>query len=135
MGRGGYNGGGPVARAPKKNDVDVFSDTQDTLDLPEDFQIFEAGEGLQNEWGGKQFEFGYLVSTEQVKTNSSTSKVFLRKVFFRKHKTKKNTSKRYRWFAASVLLKNYPLKVRAFHGQNPDASIPFDFELLEPTID
>lgn len=126
MGRGGYNGGGPVVKKPKINDVDVFDGAGDTLNLPKDFKIVEAGEGLQNERGGRQAEFGYLICTKKAETNSSTLKLFLHKLM----KAKKDEAE-YRWALASVLLKDFPLEVRNFHHQTPDAPRPFGLEINE----
>lgn len=126
MGRGGYNGGGPVVKKPKIN-VDVFNGAQDTLNLPKGFQIVKAGEGLQNERGGRQAEFGYLICTKKAEANSPTLKHY----FLRKRKKAKKNKAEYRWTIASVLLKDFPLEIRKFHHQNPDAPRPFGLAINE----
>ena len=139
MGRGGYNGGGPVVKNPKKDDVYVrewSSGARETLALPKKFEIVKAGEGLQNERGGQQVEFGYLVSAAKVtgakKAETSPSKP---KLFFCKRNEAKKNKAEYRWAAASVLLKYFPLEVRNFHQQNPDAPRPFGLEIYEAATD
>ena len=136
MGSGGYNGGSPAVNAPKKSEVDVSSGARDDLDLPKNFEIVEAGEGLQNEHGGKQAEFGYLVRAKKAQPNSSTSnKLMPKRCFLRKREEPKKGKPESRWVAASVLVKYFFLEVRNFHLQNPDASRPFGLELREPVIE
>lgn len=126
MGRGGYNGGGPVVKKPKINNDDVLNGAGDSLNLPKDFQIVKAGEGLQNERGGRQAEFGYLICTKKAETKSWTLKLFLHSLL-----KAKNQEAEYRWALASVLLRNFPLEVRNFHHQTPDAPRPFGLEIDE----
>lgn len=79
MGRGSYNGGSPVVNIQKKTDIDVSNGVQDTPALPKGFRNLGSGEGSQNERGGKQAEFGFLVGAKKVEVNTSVSKLSIRK--------------------------------------------------------
>jgi hypothetical protein len=62
MGRGGYNGGDPSVSAPKTNRTYIWA-TNDSLDLEllGKSYIAQSGEKLENEEGGVQGEFGYIL--------------------------------------------------------------------------
>jgi hypothetical protein len=67
MGRSGYNGGDPGGRRrPKTDNVHIFATTA-ALDhsVLQKSRIVQSGEGLRNEDGGIQEEFGYILRLEE----------------------------------------------------------------------
>jgi hypothetical protein len=93
MGRGGYNGGDPSVSAPKTNRTYIWA-TNDSLDLEllGKSYIAQSGENLENEEGGVQGEFGYILRpvNEAKQSKSAWAKLHSR----RSKKSKKTALRR-----------------------------------------
>jgi hypothetical protein len=139
MGRSGYNGGDPGGRRrPKKDNVHIFA-AEATLDrnVLQKSRIVQSGEGLRNEDGGIQEEFGYILrlkeSEEGLKVEEKQKLNKLKAVLRGK---RKEASGLLTWIAASELLNQAPEGTelaRTYHLEHPDAPQPWGFKQLSRT--
>lgn len=133
MGRGGYNGGSPAVNTPKENSVYIFPLYEGHFEIPKDFQILKAGEGLQNEQGGIQAEFGYIITKAENVELKADSKLKPQSFPLRKLRGKKGRKNKeklvYHWIAASSLLEQVPELVRDYHLEHPTAPKPHGFDV------
>ena len=137
MGRGGYNGGSPSVTAPKLDQV-LINDLS-KIKFTEKSWIFSVGCGLQNEEGGVQPEFGYIVSLSPEEETPKASvlvnlipkknnKRVQKKKKLTNKKSKKSTLPDHKWVPASYLLEHAPELAKGYHLANPDAPKPYGLE-------
>jgi hypothetical protein len=136
MGRGGYNGGSPVLNNPKEDSVYILPLHEAHFEIPNNFQILKAGEGLRTVQGGIQAEFGYIIGTKAENAKLDADSKLTPQSFtlctLRCKKSKKSKSKpAYRWIAASVLLEHAPGLVQEYHLQHPTAPKPYGFNVKQ----
>jgi hypothetical protein len=139
MGRSGYNGGDPGGRRrPKTDNVHIFATTA-ALDhsVLQKSRIVQSGEGLRNEDGGIQEEFGYVLrleeSEEGLKVEEKQKLHKLKSVLRGKRKESASLSI---WIVASELLNQAPEGTelaRKYHLEHPDAPQPWGFKQLSRT--
>lgn len=134
MGRSGYNGGEPTATTPKKDGTYYSSYWQGQVVIPRNPHIIDSGEGLQNEHGGFQAEFGYLIS-RGISPREPTEKP--RRFRFKRRKSVTNTRLVKNplgriWVTASVLIKQAPDAVRDYHSRYPSRPKPYGLSPADP---
>jgi hypothetical protein len=134
MGRAGYNGGSPSVRAPKGDNVYIYA-VQETLEteLLLRARIVKSGEGLHNERGGVQREFGYLLCVSSTPAGEKATSLAKQLTRAWKGAKKKQSREETKWVAASDLLNKAPEGpelARKYHVENPEAPQPWGFEQL-----
>ena len=127
MGRKGYD---VVEKRPKKDTTFIresSSTSREALNCPKKFVIIKSGEGLQNERGGQQGEFGYLIKAAEAIENKDANPSMIQQ-FLRERKAATEQETEFHWVAASILLQHFPLEVESFHRENSDAPKPYGFD-------
>jgi hypothetical protein len=136
MGRGGYNGGGPSVNEPKSDNTYIFTGSGNLdANLLGCSLILKAGQGLKNEHGAVQREFGYIIEVGPTKTSEHSPKISLVKkviaAIWVTRKARAESNSDIRWVAASELLDTVPKGtdlVSNYHSKYPNAPQPWGYK-------
>jgi hypothetical protein len=137
MGRGGYNGGGPSAIFPQTDPLYVFAGREEHLSSILDSEranIIRCGRDLENERGGVQSEFGYLLNFI-VETADATEQASWHKKWSRalRSRTPKEPKGQLKWILASELLgcgPRGPQLAGRYHLDHPEAPKPWGYHVF-----
>lgn len=126
MGRGGYNGGDPAVNEPKADTSHIYTEGSQEFEISPKSRILRSGENLENERGGIQPEFGYIIETKSTKQGQRSKGIWKNLTFYRRRKGDDLTGP-FKWIAASTLLKEAPELAQKYHLQYPGAAKPYGF--------
>jgi hypothetical protein len=139
MGRGGYNGGGPTVNEPKTDKLCIFTRSGDLdISMLRSSLITNAGQGLKNEHGAVQQEFGYIIDVRRTSIDKHSPKInIVQRIIAVITRTKKadiDGGTDIRWMAASQLLNKAPEGtdlIRNYQSRYPKAPRPWGFDKVK----